>query len=101
MRRVAQGPLQFDLQLQFFIDEKRTPIEDASAEWPEDVSPFVTVGRLSLPPQDHSSTTGRELAAAIETAAFDPWIALAEHRPLGEVMRARKVVYYQSQLGRR
>jgi hypothetical protein len=101
MRRVAQGPLQFDLQLQFFVDEKRTPIEDASVEWPEDVSPFVTVGRLSLPPQDHSSTTGRELAAAIETAAFDPWIALAEHRPLGEVMRARKVVYYQSQQGRK
>jgi hypothetical protein len=41
------------------------------------------------------------LAAAIEAAAFDPWSALMDHRPLGEVMRARKVVYFQSQQGRR
>ena len=99
--RLKRHALHWDLQLQPYLSEALTPIEDASAEWPEDVSPFVTVGRLSLPPQDHSSTTGRELAAAIETAAFDPWIALAEHRPLGEVMRARKVVYFVSQQGRR
>ncbi len=40
-------------------------------------------------------------ATNIEAAAFDPWNALIEHRPLGEVMRARKVVYFQSQLGRK
>jgi hypothetical protein len=42
-----------------------------------------------------------KLAADIEAAAFDPWAALMEHRPLGEVMRARKVVYFQSQSGRK
>lgn len=101
LRRLMLGPLTFDLQLQFFVDEGRTPIEDASVDWPEDVAPYVTVGRLTLPPQDPSGTTGRELAAAIEAAAFDPWIALADHRPLGEVMRARRVVYFASQQGRR
>ncbi|MBI5109019.1 MAG: catalase [Rhodocyclales bacterium] len=100
-RHLMQGPLRFELQLQFFVDEARTPIEDASVDWPEDVAPYLTVGVLSLPPQDPASPEGRELAAAIEAAAFDPWIALAEHRPLGEVMRARKVVYFQSQQGRR
>jgi hypothetical protein len=29
-----------------------------------------------------------------------PWRALDQHRPLGDVMRARKVVYYESQKGR-
>ncbi|MBI5900721.1 MAG: catalase [Rhodocyclales bacterium] len=101
MRRLALDALRFELQLQFFVDEQRTPIEDASVDWPEDVAPYLTVGVLTLPPQDHSSGEGRELAAAIEAAAFDPWVALAEHRPLGEVMRARKVVYYQSQQGRK
>lgn len=101
MHRLAQGALRFELQLQFFVDEQRTPIEDASVDWPQDVAPYVTVGVLTLPPQDPSVPRGRELAAAIEAAAFDPWNALMDHRPLGEVMRARKVVYFQSQQGRR
>ena len=99
--RLDRGPLQFKLQLQFFVDEARTPIEDASVDWPEDVAPYVTVGVLTIPKQDSQDAAGQTLAAAIEAAAFDPWSALVEHRPLGEVMRARKVVYYQSQTGRR
>ncbi|MCX7150137.1 MAG: hypothetical protein NTY05_12130 [Rhodocyclales bacterium] len=99
--RLERGPLRFELQLQFFVDEARTPIEDASVDWPEDVAPYVTVGVLTLPVQDAQSEAGKALAVAIESAAFDPWSALMDHRPLGEVMRARKVVYYQSQSGRR
>jgi len=99
--RLERGPLRFELQLQFFVDEARTPIEDASVDWPEDVAPYVTVGVLTLPVQDVQSEAGKALAAAIESAAFDPWSALMAHRPLGEVMRARKVVYFQSQSGRR
>ncbi len=98
--RLARGPLTFELQLQFFVSEAVTPIEDASKEWPEAAAPFVTVARLTIPPQDERSPEGRELAEAIEKAAFDPWKALAEHRPLGDVMRSRKVVYYESQKGR-
>ncbi|KAF0166103.1 MAG: hypothetical protein FD157_722 [Rhodocyclaceae bacterium] len=98
---LARGPLRFELQLQFFVDEARTPIEDASVDWPEDVAPYVTVAVLTLPAQDPQTAAGEELAAVIEAAAFDPWSALMDHRPLGEVMRARKVVYFQSQQGRR
>jgi 5-methylthioadenosine/S-adenosylhomocysteine deaminase len=39
-------------------------------------------------------------AAQVEAAKFDPWNAVVEHRPLGEVMRARKVAYRPGQLGR-
>jgi hypothetical protein len=98
---LARGPLRFELQLQFFVDEARTPIEDASVDWPEDVAPYVTVAVLTIPQQDPQTEAGRELAAVIEAAAFDPWSALMDHRPLGEVMRARKGVYFQSQQGRR
>jgi hypothetical protein len=31
---------------------------------------------------------------------IDPWQALADHRPLGDVQRARKAVYFASQRGR-
>ncbi len=101
LSQLAKGALRFEFQLQFFVDEQRTPIEDATNEWPEDIAPFVTVGVLTIPTQDTESTEGVKLAANIEAAAFDPWGGLMEHRPLGEVMRARKVVYLQSQNGRK
>lgn len=97
---MAKGALQFEVQLQFFVDEARTPIEDASVDWAESVSPYVTVARLTVPQQDMDGSVGQALAERIEAAAIDPWAALMAHRPLGEVMRARKAVYYQSQLGR-
>jgi hypothetical protein len=101
LAHLSKGDLQFAVQLQFYVDEARTPIEDATNEWPEAIAPFVTVAVLTIPAQDTASTEGSKRAANIEAAAFDPWNALIEHRPLGEVMRARKVVYYQSQLGRK
>jgi hypothetical protein len=101
MSHLANGPLRFEFQLQFFIDEQSTPIEDATHDWPEDLAPFVTVSILTIPTQDTKSIEGELLSSDIEAAAFDPWNALMEHRPLGEVMRARKVVYFQSQTGRK
>jgi hypothetical protein len=98
--RLARGALSFDLQLLFFVNDDDTPIEDASKEWTDTLAPAVTVARLTLPPQDPDSEQGRALAEAVEEASFDPWRALDAHRPLGDVMRARKVVYFQSQQGR-
>jgi hypothetical protein len=89
--------LQWDVQLQPYLDDQRTPIEDASVNWP---SPYATVARLTLPRQDTESSQGKALMAEIEKSIFDPWQALAEHRPLGDVQRARKVVYFESQKGR-
>jgi hypothetical protein len=95
--RLARGPLHWDLQLQFFANEKATPIEDASVNWS---TPYTTVARLMLPRQDTRGPAGQKLAATVEAAVFDPWQALADHRPLGDVQRARKVVYFESQKGR-
>jgi|JI10StandDraft_1071094.scaffolds.fasta_scaffold05166_13 hypothetical protein len=97
---VAGKPVGYTLALQFFVDEARTPIEDASVDWPEDVAPYLPVADLTLAAQDVASAAGQELAARTERAVFDPWQALAAHRPLGEVMRARKVAYFVSQQGR-
>lgn len=95
--RLARGPLHWDLQLQFFASEADTPIEDASVNWE---TPYTTVARLMLPRQDTRDSQGQALAAKVEAAVFDPWQALAEHRPLGDVQRARKIVYFESQKGR-
>jgi len=95
--RLSAAALAFDLQLQFFTDEATTPIEDATVDWP---TPYLTVGRLTVPQQDLAAPPGVATQQAAETAAFDPWSALVEHRPLGEIMRARKAAYRASQLGR-
>lgn len=95
--RLAHQPLHWDLQLQFYADEATTPIEDASVNWP---TPYFTVARLMLPQQDTASAEGRALAERVEATTIDPWQAMADHRPLGDVQRARKVVYFQSQKGR-
>lgn len=91
--RLKEGPVVYDFQVQFFVDETRTPIEDASVEWKEADAPFVTVARLTLPEQDPTSERGRKLATFVEGLSFDPWHALEELRPLGKMMRARNVAY--------
>jgi hypothetical protein len=95
--RLKRGPLHWDLQLQYYASEALTPIEDASVNWP---TPYATVARLMLPQQDLHSVEGRAFAEQVEAAVFDPWQALAEHRPLGDVQRARRIVYFRSQQGR-
>lgn len=98
--RLSTGSLVFDLGLQFFVDEATTPIEDASVDWPESEAPYVTVARLTLSPQSFEDEAAKALAAETERTAFDPWVALLAHRPLGNVMRARKVVYFASEKAR-
>lgn len=94
-KRLATRPLHYALDLQPYLNDKLTPIEDASIEW---LSPYTEVATLILPRQVANPDT--DLAREAEAGVFDPWAALAAHRPLGEVMRARKVVYFQSQKGR-
>mgnify|MGYP000455688335 CR=1 FL=1 len=100
MRRLALDALRFELQLQFFVDETSTPIEDASVDWPESVAPWLTVADLVVEPQDLQDPSALAFVQQMETSTFDPWQALEEHRPLGEVMRSRKVVYFESQKAR-
>ena len=95
--RLGLRELHWDFQLQPYSNERVTPIEDPTVVWP---TPYTTVARLMLPKQDTNSDEGRALSESVERSAFDPWQALAEHRPLGEIQRARKVVYFHSQKAR-
>ncbi len=84
--RLADDDLEFLFQAQFFEDESRTPIEDSSVRWD---APWLTVARLRVPRQ----APDEELAETVEKSSFNPWIAAMEHRPLGELMRARRAAY--------
>lgn len=90
-------PIDYAVEAQFFTDAESTPIEDATVEWSEEVSPFVQVGTLHVPAQHLAGEEYESFAAAVEQMKFDPWNAIEEHRPLGNIMRARKHAYYVSQ----
>ena len=88
--RLRQSETSFDFLIQFRIDTGSMPLEDASVEWKERDSPFMHVARIVIPRQDIDAA-GRD--AQCEQMAFNPWHCLAEHRPLGNMNRARREIY--------
>lgn len=89
---LAERDVEFDFMIQIQIDPHRMPIEHDGVEWPEQLSPFVPAATLRIPRQRFDSTA--QLAFA-HNLSFNPWHAIAEHRPLGNQNRARKVVYVE------
>lgn len=90
-RYFAALPAVWELRVQLATDIEAMPVEDSATEWPEDETPYVAVARVTATPQQSWS---EELWAEIESGlAFNPWIGLAAHRPLGSIMRARRPAY--------
>ncbi|MFE6938596.1 peroxidase family protein [Streptomyces chartreusis] len=94
--RLAHGPVEYDLCVQRFVDERHTPVEDASVEWTDGMSPALPVARLTIPGQDLDSAEAHATARRIEDLAFNPWYTTEEFRPLGNINRARKAAYQAS-----
>ncbi|MCW2622331.1 MAG: hypothetical protein JWL64_1933 [Frankiales bacterium] len=90
VRTLADGPWEFDFMVQVQTDPHRMPIENASVHWPEKLSPYVPVARVTLPAQRFDSDA--QLAFA-DVLRFNPWHSLREHRPLGNSNRARRTMY--------
>lgn len=90
-KTLSKKEVTFDFMIQFQTDAYRMPIENASVEWPEKLSPFVPVARLHLPVQKFAS---RSQMAFAENLSYNPWHCIADHRPLGNQNRARKAIYF-------
>jgi hypothetical protein len=94
--RLRHGDLMFEFLVQFYVNERFTPIEDSSIPWKPEYAPFVTVARLRIPKCDLTDPRANALSEAIDRLSFNPWHTTEDHRPLGTVMRARKVAYQVS-----
>ena len=90
VKSLAAGEMVFDFMVQFQTDAHRMPIENAAVAWPERLSPFRKVATLRLPPQAFDSMAQLKFAGNL---AYNPWHAIAEHRPLGNQNRARLRIY--------
>jgi len=82
---------EWDLRVQFCTDVESMPIEDASVAWSEEKSPYIDVARIVLQPQEAWNEVRQQ--AIDDGLSFSPWHGVAAHRPLGSVMRARRVAY--------
>lgn len=84
----------WEVRVQLGTDIEKMPIEDASVEWPEFLSPYITVARIDVGRQ--SSWSEEKINEIEEKMSFSPWHGIAAHRPLGGIMRVRKPSYEMS-----
>lgn len=90
VKQLQRGEAVFDFGVQFQTDTRAMPIENARCEWPETLSPFRKLATIRIPQQDCDSAAQRAFG---ENLSFAPWNCLPEHRPLGGINRARRVIY--------
>ena len=91
IKQLQAGEAVFDFAVQLQTDATAMPIEDPGHEWSEAVSPFRKVATIRIMQQDFDSDQQKAVG---ENLSFNPWHALPEHRPLGGINRARKVIYH-------
>lgn len=78
--------------MEFLVQPRKgdMPVENATVEWSEAISPYLPVARLEIPAQQFESKAQMDFC---ENLSFTPWHSLPEHRPLGVTNRVRKSVY--------
>lgn len=80
--------LRFGIFAQFQTDPQSEPVEDHSVEWK---TGEVKLAEVSFGKQTPS------LGASCENLKFHPWNVQKEHRPLGNMNRARRAIYEAAQ----
>lgn len=90
----ANNEAEYEVRAQLCSDLGKMPVEDASVLWPETLSPHQPIAKLTFPSQAADSAARR--AYADDVLSFNPWHGLADHRPLGSIMRVRLKAYEAS-----
>ncbi|WP_051880015.1 catalase family protein [Epilithonimonas lactis] len=84
----------YELSAQLCTDLEKMPIEDGSVQWMEDDSPFQAIASLTISLQNTFSPERRVYGD--DVLSFNPFHCLPDHRPLGNIMRVRKLAYETS-----
>ena len=90
----ATNHAEWELRVQICTDLKTMPIEDASVRWPEAQSPHIAVARITAKPQ--VAWSDARSVVIDDGMSFSAWHGISAHRPIGSVMRVRKVAYEMS-----
>ena len=82
--------VELDIRLQLQTDPHLMPLENNAVLWPEELSPRISAATLRIPRQKFDSPSQLNFAKRL---SYNPWHAIAEHRPLGNQSRARRRMY--------
>ena len=91
---LARHGVSYELRAQLCVDPDAMPVEDAAILWDPDLSPHRAIATLTFAAQDAYSPARR--VHGDDHLAFSPWNGVVAHRPLGGIMRIRKVAYESS-----
>lgn len=83
-------PAEYSFRVQLSTGSEKMPMEDATAVWPEDESPYREVARLIIPAQVAFDAAKD---GYVEPLSFSPDHALLAHQPLGSTNRTRRAAY--------
>lgn len=89
-----QAEMEWHFCVQLCRDIDQQPIEDPTVEWKEAESPFQKVATIKVAPQD--SWDADLVRKVNEEMRFSIWTGIEDHRPLGNINRARKATYRHS-----
>lgn len=92
-KRLKEGEVRFRFTVQFRTDPATMPLDQATVRWDEKASPPVPIAELILPQQD---ITVRGQAAYGENLSWNIWRVTEDHKPVGSIAEARRVVYAAS-----
>lgn len=81
----------YELSAQLCTDLEKMPVEDGSVQWMEEDSPYQPIAKLTISAQDITSPARRVYGD--DVLSFNPFHCLPEHRPLGNIMRVRRLAY--------
>ena len=90
VKTLNEHDVEFDLLLQVQTDPHRMPIENGGVWWPERLSKPVPVATVHIPKQTFDTPKMVEFNKRLK---MNPWHSLPEHRPLGNLNRARFRLY--------
>lgn len=78
----------FDFMIQF--RKNNMPLDDASVEWDEKISPYIKVAEIRIDKQDFISLNRYDFA---EKLSYSPAHSLMQHKPIGGLNKARCIIY--------
>lgn len=92
-QELSNGAACMQLAVQLQHADKQMPIEDATVLWKESESPFIPVASIEILQQTFDTPAQQQFC---ENLSYSPWNALAAHKPVGALNRARQFVYEAS-----
>ena len=92
-RQLRNGEAHFRFTVQFRTHPATMPLDEAMVRWDELASPPVHIADLILPRQD-IAVRGQE--AYGENLSWNIWRVTEDHKPVGSIADARRVVYAAS-----